>query len=170
MPWLLRLGMRNNSQCDFSRNLQLNVISYFQHEAYFLNNDHYGGHKQTLVNSYSPIKTSYWRWMREKTSFVCLLLFYDSNCISVISRQWNDILEEKEKVQTSIFFYRIKGFLHHGMRGTGLWWRCKLYTVGKWIAAQLNVIALTKIFVPCPQDHLPHALTNWAISPPRPNQ
>ena len=29
------------------------------------------------------------------------------------------------------------------MRGTGLWWYCKLYTAAKWIAAQLNVIAVT---------------------------
>ena len=29
------------------------------------------------------------------------------------------------------------------MRGTGIWWHCKIYTAGKWIAAQLNVMAVT---------------------------
>ena len=35
---------------------------------------------------------------------------------------------------------------HHigdGMRGTGRWWCCKLYTAGKWTAAQLYVMAVT---------------------------
>ena len=35
----------------------------------------------------------------------------------------------------------------HGMRGTGLWWCCKLYTVGKSTVTQLNDIALAW-FVP----------------------
>ena len=34
----------------------------------------------------------------------------------------------------------------------------KLYIVGKWIAAPLNVMAV--------MGHQPNALTNWAISPP----
>ena len=37
----------------------------------------------------------------------------------------------------------------HGARGTGLWWRGKLYTAGKWIAAQLIVIAVTRIRANC---------------------
>ena len=31
----------------------------------------------------------------------------------------------------------------YAMRRAGLWWRCKLYTVEKWITAQLNVMAVT---------------------------
>ena len=38
-----------------------------------------------------------------------------------------------------------------GMRGTGLWWCCKLYTVGKWIAAHLSVMAMTRIRTPVPR-------------------
>ena len=43
------------------------------------------------------------------------------------------------------------------MRGTGLWWRCKLYTPGKWTAAQLNVMALlgfTMLSLGSPIQHL----------------
>ena len=47
--------------------------------------------------------------------------------------------------------------------GYSLWWRCKLYTVWKWIAAQLNIIAVTGESYPCPQ-----ALTHWAIFPAPP--
>ena len=35
----------------------------------------------------------------------------------------------------------------HGIRGTGLWWLLKLYITGKWIPAQLNVLAVTG-FIP----------------------
>ena len=37
------------------------------------------------------------------------------------------------------------------MRGTGLWWHCKLCTAGKWIAAQIHVIAVTGICTPVPR-------------------
>ena len=33
----------------------------------------------------------------------------------------------------------------HGMTGTGLWWWCKLDTVWKWMAAQLNTMVVTRI-------------------------
>ena len=60
---------------------------------------------------------------------------------------WDE--EEKEKAYT----FTDSGDLQpptpymHGMGGTGLWWCCKLYTAGKWIAAQLNVMAVIG-FVP----------------------
>ena len=41
-----------------------------------------------------------------------------------------------------------------GMRGTGLLGCCKLYRAEKWIAAQLNVVAVTRIRTPS-QSHLP---------------
>ena len=71
-----------------------------------------------------------------------------------------------ERESLSLHFYRLKRSLtshRHLMRGTGLWWCCKLYT---WIAAQLNVMAVTGDSYPCCLGHLPSALTNWAISPP----
>ena len=46
------------------------------------------------------------------------------------------------------------------MRGTGFD-NAVLYPAGKWIVAQLNAIAVTGI-----QSPTPHALTNWATSPP----
>ena len=52
----------------------------------------------------------------------------------------------------------------HGMRGTGLWWHCKLYTAGKWIAVQLNVIAVTRIPTPVPRVTYP-ALYPTELSP-----
>ena len=64
----------------------------------------------------------------------------------------------------SLHFYRLRDLLlptpyRHGMKG---WWHCKLYTAGKWIAAQLTVIAVTGI----PQGHISRTLINWANSPP----
>ena len=35
----------------------------------------------------------------------------------------------------------------------------------KWIAAQLNVMPVTRIRSRCPQGYIPHTLTNWANSP-----
>ena len=59
----------------------------------------------------------------------------------------------------------IFNFPHHpGMVWVdGLWWRSKLYMAWKWIAAQLNVMAVTGS-VTCHQGHQPTALTNGAIS------
>ena len=43
------------------------------------------------------------------------------------------------------------------MKGMGLWWCCKLYTDGKWIAAHLNFIA-TMGFIPLsPGSHIPRS-------------
>ena len=52
------------------------------------------------------------------------------------------------------------------MRATGLWWRCKLYIVRKWVAAPLNVMAVTRIHTPITTVTNPRVLTNWAISSP----
>ena len=35
--------------------------------------------------------------------------------------------------------------------GTGLWWHSKIYTEGKWTAAQLNAITVTVIRTPVPR-------------------
>ena len=43
----------------------------------------------------------------------------------------------------------------HCMRETDLWWCCKLCTVAKWIAAGLNVIAMTRILTPVPRISYP---------------
>ena len=59
------------------------------------------------------------------------------------------------------------------MRGTGLWWRCKLYTVGKQIAAQLYVMAVTGFAPLSPGlptqrlnqlNYLPHTLTDRKVN------
>ena len=51
------------------------------------------------------------------------------------------------------------------MIGTRFWWHCKLYTSGKWIAAQLHVIALTGICTPVPKVTYP-TLQSTELSPP----
>ena len=87
------------------------------------------------------------------------LFFHDSNSISVISWWWCDVGGGGGE-RPNIHFYRLKGSptpYRHGMRETGLWWRCKLYTEGKWISAQLNVMTVTG-FIPLspwlPTHHL----------------
>ena len=65
----------------------------------------------------------------------------------------------------SLNLYRLKGSLthhRHGMRGTGLWWRCKLYTVG---CSTAKCYSRDRDSYCCPQSQQPRALTNWAISP-----
>ena len=84
-----------------------------------------------------------------KVSF--LVVLRHSNSISVISQWWYDAWDEEEKAW-AYTFTNSRDLLppipfRHAMRGTGLWWCCKLYTTGTWIAAQLNVIALT-LFIP----------------------
>ena len=81
-----------------------------------------------------------------------------------------DMMYEKEKARAYTFTdskdplpptpYR------HGMIGTGLGWHCTLYTVGKSVMAQLNVIAVTVIHTSVPRVTLPHALINWANPAP----
>ena len=79
-----------------------------------------------------------------------------SNSISVLSWRWyNNVWDEKEKPRAYTFTDDSRVLLpptpcRHGMRVTGLWCRCMLYTAGKWIAAQLNVIAVTGIRTPVP--------------------
>ena len=79
---------------------------------------------------------------------VWLLLYYDkNNSIWFISWLWYDIWDEEEKTRAYTFtesrdLYPPKPYWH-GIRGTDLWSCCKLYTAGKSIAAQLNVMAMT---------------------------
>ena len=49
------------------------------------------------------------------------------------------------------------------MRGTGHWWHCKLNTADKWIAAQLNVIAVNGIHTPVPGWPTTHQLSYLPI-------
>ena len=52
------------------------------------------------------------------------------------------------------------------LRGTDLWRCCKLHTVGTWIAAQVSVIAVTRICIPvCGVTYPTLYLTNWSSSP-----
>ena len=99
--------------------------------------------------------------------YLFVVVLHRSNNISVISWQWCDVWDEKEKAQTYTFTdskdLLTPRLYKHGMKGTGLWWHCKLYTVGKRIAAQQNVIAVTGTY-PCPKGHIPRVLTNWANS------
>ena len=79
-------------------------------------------------------------------------------------------MRRRKAERTLLLTQGIFNLLHHigmvCMRGIGLWWCSKLYTSGKWIAAQLNVIVVTRIRTLPPRVNLSHALTNWAISPP----
>ena len=101
--------------------------------------------------------------------FVCLfVVLHNSNNISVISWQCYDIWDE-EKARAYAFTHwqdlEPPTSYRHDMRGTGLWACIKLYIAGKWIAAGLNVIAVTRIHTPVPRAYLSLALTNWAVSP-----
>ena len=89
--------------------------------------------------------------------FVCLLLFY---AIATIFRYIMAVIwcMRLEGESLSLHFYQLKRYLtshptpyRHGMRGTDFWWCCMLYTAGKWIAGQLNVIAITRIHTPVPR-------------------
>ena len=83
-----------------------------------------------------------------------MLIFYfvvvlcHSNHISVISWQRYDVWDEEEKARAYTFTDSSNPFppkpYMHGVRGTGLWWRCKWYTVQTWIAAQSHIMAVTE--------------------------
>ena len=79
------------------------------------------------------------------------IVLHHINSILVISWQWYDIRDEEEKAWANSFTDTrdLKAATPHrnGMRGTGLWWRCKLYTLGEWIATQLNGVAVTRICI-----------------------
>ena len=86
----------------------------------------------------------------EEDLFVVVLR--NTNIISVIWLQWYDVRDEEEKAWAYTFtdsrdLYPQKPY-RHGMRGTGLWWCHKLYTVGKWITSQLIIIAVTRGHTP----------------------
>ena len=68
-----------------------------------------------------------------------------SNSISGICWQWYDVWVEKEKYQAYTIFTRSSSY--RIMSRADFWSRCKLFTAGKWIAAQLNVMGVTQ-FVP----------------------
>ena len=99
---------------------------------------------------------------------VGLLLFY---AIAIVFQLYHggDVMYEMRRRKGKSTLYQLKGSLtstpyRHGIRVTGLWWHCKSYTVAAWIAAQLDVMAVTGIHTPCPQGHL-HSTLFWAISP-----
>ena len=82
-----------------------------------------------------------------QVAFCFVVALHHSNSISIISWWWYDIWDEEEKAWAYTFTnWRDPTRYRHGMRGTGLWWCCKL---DKWIAAQLNV--MTQDSYPCPQ-------------------
>ena len=98
---------------------------------------------------------------------VCLfVVLRHSNSISAISWQWYDVWDEDEKALLPT--QGIFNLPHHiGMvceELAFLWWRCKLYTAGKWIEAQINVTAMTRIH-PFLQGHTP-ALYSTELTPP----
>ena len=68
-----------------------------------------------------------------QAQFVCLMCH--GNSIWVISWRWYDVWDEKEKTWVYVFAdskdLRPPTQYKHVMRGIGLWWCCKLYTVGK---------------------------------------
>ena len=51
------------------------------------------------------------------------------------------------------------------VRGTSLWWRCKLYS-GEIDRSTVKCYSCDQDSYPCPQGHRPCALTNWANSQP----
>ena len=81
---------------------------------------------------------------------ICIAVLWHSDSFSVISWQWYDVWDEEEPtlLPTQGIFKPPTPYRHGmTMRGTGLWWCSKLYTMRKWIPAQLNVMAVTG-FVP----------------------
>ena len=102
---------------------------------------------QWFESLYLLLPSSIGRGVALELFLSCLLLFYAK--ATVISWQWYDVWDEKEK--SWAYTFTNSRDLGHGMKGTGLWWCCKLCTVGKWIAAQLNVIAVTGIHTPVPR-------------------
>ena len=99
---------------------------------------------------------------------VCFIaVLRHNNIISVISWWWYAVWDEEEKARVYTFTdSRDLPTPHrHGMTETSLWWCRKLYTARKWIATQLNVMAVVG-FVPLSprspirclikQSYLPH--------------
>ena len=98
-----------------------------------------------------------------QNNFEKLLLFvvalHHNNSIWVISWLWYHIWDEKEKAWAYTFtdssdLYPTIPY-RHCMRGTGLWWCCKLYTMGKWILTikswQLAIIpSLSSLIITLP--------------------
>ena len=80
--------------------------------------------------------------------FVFVIVLRHSNIISVISWWWYDVWDEKEKA-TLLPTQRIFNLPHHILYM--LWEELAFYDVvsytqrGKWTAAQLNVIAVTRL-------------------------
>ena len=98
-----------------------------------------------------------------KRCFVYLLLVY---AIETVFQLYHDGDMMYEMRRSNLRNLEPPTLYRHGMtmRGTGFWWRCKLYTLWKWIAAQLNVMVVMG-FVPLSPRSPNRCLTNWAICP-----
>ena len=83
-------------------------------------------------------------WTGFTTPKYFVFVLRHSNSISVISYWWYDVWDEEGKAWAYIL--PTQGIFNIPTE-TGFYWRCKLYTVGTWITAQLNIIAVTG-FVP----------------------
>ena len=82
---------------------------------------------------------------------VCWLLFYAIATIGQLCYD-GDMMYEMRRRKPEHTLLATRAFVpliphRHGMKGTGLVWQGKVYTVGKWITAQLNVMAVMG-FVP----------------------
>ena len=126
------------------------------------------------TNRFSEIGPMFPSMQQHRFNIVCLfvvVLCY-SNSISVTSWQWYDVLlkyyemRRRKPELTLLPTQGIFNLAHH----IGMVWeelaseKTKLYTAGKWSAAQLNVMAATG-FRPLSSGHQQSAFPHWAISP-----